>query len=229
LEGVEHEVELKGTQDLKVMGVYGGESGWLYYGYWCSIYVQSPTKATYLHRVKAIFQATDLIREITRVFELLFADLIKAGLKSEISKTAVKRFSRKDLRMLKQLAAIVASVADYTSIADAEFDLKLFAEIEKNANMEQRRSKLFRAKDTFADAEADAIRELEAKESLWLNFSVVLLTIVSLVGVTAAIVDAWDDGLRLFAGDAPLLWAALLGFPGLVGLSYLIAFKMFRS
>jgi hypothetical protein len=107
------------------------------------------------------------------------------------------------------------------TVSDADFDVELFAEIDRYAGIKQRRNKLFRAQDVFADAETEAIREVEENGSRRLNLWVFLLTTVSLVGVAAAVIDAWDNGIKMF-GDRTVLWAILLALPGLVSFIYLM-------
>ncbi len=162
--------------------------------------------------------------EICRVFEDVFAEKMRLSIRASVESDR-SALSRKQLSRIRQFAALVISTTSVENISDYSGDLDYSGFFDRYANISKRQSRISFAAAALADVEADIVVTDDRKLSRSVNVILLVLTIVSLVGVSAGVIQSWESGLQLFK-DPSLLLVTLVA-PSLITMVAILAGRGF--
>jgi hypothetical protein len=158
--------------------------------------------------------------ETCRVFEEVFAEKMRLAITASVENDRAA-LSRKQLNRIRQFAALVLSMTSVENMSDYSGDLEFSRFFDSCANISKRHHRIALAASALADVEADIVVTDDRKVSRSVNVILLLLTIVSLVGVSAGVIQSWESGLQLF--KTPYMLLVSLVTPSLVAMIAILA------
>ncbi|NJM33556.1 MAG: hypothetical protein HC850_01355 [Rhodomicrobium sp.] len=176
-------------------------------------------------RLLYITMCYQLAWEICRVFEEVFTEKVRLSIIASIEGQGAE-LSRKQLNRIRQFAAFVLSITVITNLSDYSGDTDLAKFYDSYGNLNQRHARINLAASSLAEVEADMVVSEERKLARSLNFTLLALTVLSLIGVSAAVVSAWRDGIQIFSD--PALFLSVPAAPSLLAMLTILSTRMLR-
>jgi hypothetical protein len=163
--------------------------------------------------------------EACRIFENFFTDRLRHSIIASIEQQD-NMLSRKQLNRIRQFAAYVLSVTSINNLSEYSGDIDLGQIFDKYANLKLRHQNISLGASSLAQVEEDLVITEERRNARGLNFTLLALTVLSLAGVVAGIIDAWQDGLRLFPGPDMLI--SVIAAPSLLAMLVILGMRVLR-
>jgi hypothetical protein len=178
------------------------------------------------NRLLYIIMCHHLSWEACRVYQNLFTEKVRLSIIASIEQTE-GALSRRQLNRIRQFAAYVLSVTTISNLSEYSGDIDLAAQFDRYANIARRHEHISLSAASLAQVEEDMVVTEERRNSRGVNLTLLALTVFSLVGVTAAVVDAWQDGINLFE-EATTLMAVIIA-PSLIAMLVILATRLSRK
>lgn len=153
--------------------------------------------------------------DLCRNAEIVFDKLIKSRIEAVIAGASNRRLNRKTLNILKQFAAFVLISSETSTVSEFAGDHVLHKKFDDFARVGDRQQRIHLLHNAFVSAEADEIAANDQRLARSTNSILLILTIASLSGVCASILDAWFEGVALL-GRADSVIAAITAPPLIV-------------
>jgi hypothetical protein len=164
--------------------------------------------------------------EACRVFENFFTERLRLSIIASIEQKN-GALSRKQLNRIRQFAAYILSVTSINNLSEYSGDIDFGQLFDKYANLTLRHQHISLGAASLAQVEEDLVITDERRNARSLNLTLLALTVLSLAGVVAGIIDAWQDGLRLF--EEPNILISVIAAPSLLAMLAILGMRMVRS